>query len=72
MIAGMNLNYDWDDVDVVAIVSLINKGENILEIQKLTNRDMMEVMILIDSLMKENRISSHNHNLFGRRKQWKK
>lgn len=55
-IAGEGIDYIWDDSEVHAVVKLIKNGAMIPDLIEETDRDVIEILILLDDLVNQKRI----------------
>ena len=65
VVVGEHLNYFWTENDVEAITKLVKDGLNLNQLQELLDRDVIEILVLLDTLANSNAIPSVNNNIFG-------
>lgn len=52
-IAGLTLNYEWTNIEKAMVIKMIKNGANIRDVSKEFNRNILEIMILVDDLLKK-------------------
>ncbi len=67
VIVGNDLDWTFEDTDIEAAVKLIHIGATLRELEEFLERDIIEIIVLVDELIKQRRVPEVKHNLFGRR-----
>ena len=55
-IAGLNLNYGWSNIEKAMTIKMLKNGANIKDVTREFNREPIEIMILVDDLLKSKTI----------------
>lgn len=62
IIAGKHLNYEWTSMEKAMFIKLVKNGATVRELAKEFNRELLEVYILLDDLMKD-RVVEVDHQI---------
>lgn len=52
-IAGLKLDYGWSNMERTTTIKMLNNGANVKDVAEEFNRELMEVMILVDDLLRK-------------------
>jgi len=55
-IAGLTLNYDWSNEEIYIAEKMLKNCATIYHLAKELQREILEIMILVDDLIKQGRI----------------
>lgn len=69
VIVGDELDYMWSEETLEAVKRVVAMGYNLEEIAEMTERDVIEVVVLLDHLIKKRELPEKKHNIFGPRKE---
>lgn len=65
-ISGQTLDFSWSSDQIVQVVCFINKGFTPAVIAKELNKEYIEVLILIDDLMKQGSLIKPRFRIYER------
>lgn len=57
-VSGLTLNFEWTEEELHISKKFLNNGANIYQLSKELDREILEVMILVDDLIKRGSIEN--------------